>query len=38
MVLLEDGKRYEAEGDTIGEELAVKLRNGEISQIDAYLK
>ena len=38
MTLLENGKRHEVQGDSVGEELAVKLRNGEISRIDAYLK
>lgn len=37
MVLLENGERHQAEGDTIGGELALKLRSGKISQIDAYL-
>lgn len=38
MTLLENGKRHEVQGNSVGEELAVKLRNGEISRIDAYLK
>lgn len=38
IVLQENGKRHEVQGDTVGEELAVKLRSGEIAQADVYLR
>lgn len=37
MTVAENGRLHEIQGDTLGEELAVKLRNGEVSRIDAYL-